>query len=100
MIPVTAYATLAVALFAVGVFGLLTQKTTLRVLISVELIVNAATINFVAFAQHHGQADGLVFALFAIALAAAEAAVGLALAINVYRHYHSVDLTKPTELRW
>lgn len=100
MIPVAAYAVLAVSLFAVGVFGLLTQKGALRLLISVELVLNAANINFVAFAKHWGEADGLAFAMFAIALAAAEAAVGLAIFIHLYRHFHTVDVTKPTELRW
>lgn len=100
MIAVAAYAGLAAALFAIGVFGLLTQRSALRLLVSVELVLNAANINFVAFAHHYGHADGLVFALLSIALAAAEAAVGLAIFIHLFRHLHTVDVTEPTELRW
>ena len=100
MIPVGLYATLAAALFAIGVFGLMTQRNALRILISVELVLNAANINFVAFAHHYGHADGLVFTLFVIALAAAEAAVGLGIFIHLYRHIGTVDVTKPRELRW
>lgn len=100
MIDVSWYASLAAAVFSIGVFGLLTQKSALRILISVELVLNAANINFVAFAHHYGHADGLVFTLFSIALAAAEAAVGLAIFIHMYRHIHTVDVTKPTQLRW
>ena len=100
MIPVTAAASLAAAVFALGVFGLMMQRSALRVLVSVELILNAANINFVAFAHHHGNADGLVFTLFTIALAAAEAAVGLAILIHMYRHMRSVDVDAATALRW
>ncbi len=100
MIPVSWYATLAALLFAIGVFGLLMQKNALRILISVELVLNAANINFVAFAHHYGHADGLAYTLFVIALAAAEAAVGLAIFIHLYRHMGTVDVTQPQELRW
>lgn len=100
MIPTNVVAILAAAVFCIGVFGLLTQKSALRILISVELVLNAANINFVAFANHYGHADGLVFALFVIAMAAAEAAVGLAIFIHLFRHMHTVDVTKPNELRW
>jgi NADH-quinone oxidoreductase subunit K len=100
MMPVAAYAALAAILFAIGVFGLMTNRSALRILISVELVLNAANINFVAFAHHHGQAEGLAYALFLIALAAAEAAVGLAIFIHVYRHVRSVDVDRSTLLRW
>ncbi len=100
MIPVAWYAMLAALLFAIGVFGLLMQKSALRILISVELVLNAANINFVAFANHYGHADGLAFTMFVIALAAAEAAVGLSIFIHLYRHMGTVDVTQPKELRW
>jgi len=100
MIPVVWYAILAAAVFAIGVFGLLTQKSALRILISIELVLNSANINFVAFANHHGQTDGLVFAMFVIALAAAEAAVGLAIFIHLFRHLGTVDVSRPKEMRW
>jgi NADH-quinone oxidoreductase subunit K len=100
MIPLSWSVGLACALLAVGVFGLLTQRSALRVLVSVELVLNAANINFVAFANYHGQSQGLVFALFSIALAAAEAAVGLGILIHFYRHARSVDVNASTMLRW
>ncbi|HLF16283.1 MAG TPA: NADH-quinone oxidoreductase subunit NuoK [Candidatus Thermoplasmatota archaeon] len=100
MIPVFWSATLAAALFSLGVFGLMLNRSALRILVSVELILNAANVNFVAFANHHGNADGLAFTLFSIALAAAEAAVGLAILIHLYRHIRTVDVTKSSMLRW
>ncbi len=100
MIDTNLYLSLAAALFAIGVLGVLTQKSALRILIAVELILNAANLNFVAFANHYGQADGIVFTLFSIALAAAEAAVGLGIFIHLYRHIQSVDVTNATELRY
>ena len=94
------YVTLAAALFALGVYGLLTQRNALRLLISVELVLNAANINFVAFANMHGDAAGLAFTLFSIALAAAEAAVGLAIFLHLYRHLRTVDVDRASALRW
>ena len=100
MIPLSYSVGLSSALLAVGVFGLLIQRSALRVLVSVELVLNAANINFVAFANANGHADGLLFALFSIALAAAEAAVGLAILIHFYRHGRTVDVNRSTLLRW
>ncbi len=100
MIPITWSLTLSSCLLAVGVFGLLAQRSALRVLVSVELVLNAANINFVAFANLWGQSQGLLFTLFVIALAAAEAAVGLAILLHVYRHVRSVDLNALSTLRW
>ncbi len=100
MLPVNYYVTLAAALFALGLFGVMTQRSALRILISVELILNAANINFVAFANHYGDVHGLSFTLFSIALAAAEAAVGLAIFIHLYRHVRTVDVDQATALRW
>jgi NADH-quinone oxidoreductase subunit K len=100
MIPIQWSVLLSCTLLAIGVLGLLMQRSALRVLVSVELILNAANINFVAFANYHGRADGLVFTFIVIALAAAEAAVGLAILIHWFRHGRSVDVNKATMLRW
>ncbi len=100
MIPTTWAILLSAALFAVGVMGIMLNRSALRILISIELVLNAANINFVAFAQHHGQSDGLTYTLFSIALAAAEAAVGLAILIHLYRHLQTVDADTATALRW
>lgn len=100
MIPLAWSVTLAAGLFCLGVYGLLTQKNALRILIAVELVLNAANLNFVAFASHQGTMDGIAFTLFSIALAAAEAAVGLAILLQVYRHVRTVDVTRSSTLRW
>lgn len=100
MIPIQWTVLLSCTLLAVGVLGLLMQRSALRVLVSVELILNAANINFVAFANYWGRSDGLVFTFIVIALAAAEAAVGLAILIHWFRHGRSVDVNKATMLRW
>lgn len=100
MIPLSWSVTLACALFAIGVLGLLTQKSALRILVATEFVLNAANINLVAFANHSGDPNGLVLTLFVIAFAAAEAAVGLGILIHLYRHVRTVDVTKSTSLRW
>lgn len=100
MIPLSWSLTLAAGLFAIGVFGLLTQKSALRILVATEFVLNAANINFVAFANHNGDPNGLILVFFSIALAAAEAAVGLGILIHLYRHVRTVDVTKVSLLRW
>ena len=94
MIPTQAYVLLSLAMLSLGILGILTQKSALRLLISVELILNAANVNFVAFANHYGNADGYVFTLFVIALAAAEAAVGLAFMEGVMGLFQRAPIPK------
>jgi NADH-quinone oxidoreductase subunit K len=79
-------------LFATGVGGVLTRKNALIVFMCVELMLNAVNLSFVAFARHTGAVDGQVFALFVMAVAAAEAAVGLALVILLFRNRVTVSL--------
>ncbi len=79
-------------LFALGAIGVLTRRNVLIVLMSIELMLNAVNLAFVGFARHLGQVDGHVFAIFVMAVAAAEAAVGLALVLLLFRHKTSVDL--------
>ena len=90
---------LATALFCVGVFGLLSRRQPIAVLLSVELMANAANIVFVAFGRFRGGSTGQVFAIFSIALTVAEVAVGLALVILLYRSYHDASLDRATEMR-
>jgi NADH:ubiquinone oxidoreductase subunit K len=85
---------LAAFLFCVGVYGVLARKNGVLVLMSVELILNAVNINLVAFGAFHGTVTGQVFALFVIAIAAAEVGVGLAIVLLIYRNKHSIDLTE------
>lgn len=79
-------------LFAIGVAGVLIRKNALIVFMSIELMLNAVNLSFVAFSRHVGSIDGQVFAVFVMAVAAAEAAVGLALVILLFRNRVTVDL--------
>ncbi len=85
---------LAAFLFCVGVYGVLARKNGVLVLMSVELILNAVNINLVAFGAFHHTVVGQVFALFVIAIAAAEVGVGLAIVLLIYRNRRSIDLTE------
>ncbi|MFP8955846.1 NADH-quinone oxidoreductase subunit NuoK [Natronosalvus vescus] len=94
------YVLLSLALFCIGLFGVLTRRNALMFLMSVELMLNAANINLIAFAFYHGNLTGQVFALFTMALAAAEVAVGLGIILVLYRNFRDVDVTVPSEMRW
>ncbi len=89
-------------LFAVGLAGALTRRNTILVLVGIELMLNAANLNFVAFwrfGPHAAASTGMIFVLFSIGVAAAEAAVGLALILAVYRHAKTTDLSQLTGRR-
>ena len=95
----SAYLLLSAALFALGIYGLLSRRNAIGLLISIELMINAANINFVAFGCYRGVATGQAFALFATALTVAEVAVGLSLVILLYRARRDVSVDSATELR-
>ncbi len=82
----------SVALLGIGIYGLAVKRNFIRMLFAVEIIINAANLNLVAFARYLPHSGGQTFALFSIAIAAAEVAVGLALIIVAYRMYHNVDI--------
>jgi NAD(P)H-quinone oxidoreductase subunit 4L len=86
-------------LFCVGVYGALARKNAVLVLMSIELILNAVNINLVAFGAYRHNVAGQVFALFVIAIAAAEVGVGLAIVLLIYRNTHSIDLDKVAEMK-
>ncbi len=88
------------ALFAVGVFGVLAQRNAVMVLMSIELMLNAVNVNLVAFSQYLGDLTGQVFALFVIAVAAAEVGIGLAIVILLYRNRESINVDEVNLLRW
>jgi NADH-quinone oxidoreductase subunit K len=94
MIPLTWYLILAAGLFCVGVFGALARRNAVGVLMGIELMLNAVNINLVAFWRYTdvSQTTGQMFAIFVIAVAAAEAAVGLALLIAIYRQRNTVNV--------
>ncbi len=85
-------------LFSIGVLGVLTRRNALILFMCVELMLNAVNLSFVALSRLHG-VDGQVFVLFVMTVAAAEAAVGLAIVISVFRHYRTVDLGRIRLLR-
>ncbi|UAL52111.1 NADH-quinone oxidoreductase subunit NuoK [Metabacillus dongyingensis] len=93
-IPLSAFLVLAMILFCIGLYGALTKRNTVIVLISIELMLNAANINLVAFSKYGVVPDitGQVFSLFTITIAAAEAAVGLAILFALYRNRRSVNI--------
>ena len=90
---------LGAALFCIGVYGVLARKNGMLVLMSIELILNAVTLNLVAFALMNGAIDGQVFALFVIAIAAAEVGVGLAMVLMIYRNRKSIALDELSEMK-
>ena len=90
---------LSAILFSTGVYGVLSKKNAILVLMSIELILNAVNINLVAFGAHNGTIAGSVFALFVIAVAAAEVGVGLAIVLLIYRNRRSVDLDDVAQMK-
>ena len=91
MIPVEYFLILSAPLFFIGVFGFVTRRDLVAMLISVELVLNSVDLNFAVFNRmlFPGQLEGFFFTLFSIGVSAAETAVALAIIINVYRNYHS-----------
>jgi len=98
-VTLSSYILLASALFAVGVYGLLTRRQAIGILLSIELMANAANLSFVAFARFHAGAAGQMFALFGLAITVAEVAVGLALVILLYRTYGHTQIDAAREMK-
>ncbi|MGQ0563177.1 MAG: NADH-quinone oxidoreductase subunit NuoK [Gemmatimonadota bacterium] len=90
---------LSAILFSLGVFGVLIRRNAIIMFMCIELMLNAVNLSFVAFSRTAG-IDGQVFVFFVMAVAAAEAAVGLALVISIFRHAQSVDMKNFNLLRW
>jgi NADH:ubiquinone oxidoreductase subunit K len=99
--PLQGYLLVSAFLFCVGLAGALARRNAILVLVGIELMLNAANLNFIAFWRYGvgTGSDGILFVIFSIAVAAAEAAVGLALIISIYRHYKTVNLDKVDELK-
>jgi NADH-quinone oxidoreductase subunit K len=98
----TSYLLLSALLFSIGLAGALTRRSAILVLIGIELMLNAANLNFIAFWRYgpHPEAlTGVMFAVFSITVAAAEAAVGLGLILAMYRHFKTTDLDQVTHMR-
>ena len=90
---------LAALLFSIGVYGVIARRNAVMVLMSIELILNSVNLNFIAFALMQGSIEGHIFALFVIAIAAAEVGVGLAMVLLIYRNRKSILLDEPSELK-
>jgi NADH:ubiquinone oxidoreductase subunit K len=90
---------LGAVLFCIGVYGVIARKNAVMVLMSIELILNSVNINLLAFSQLHHNLDGNVFALYIIAVAAAEVGVGLAMVLMVYRNRKSISLDELSEMK-
>jgi len=102
MTPLASYLLVSALLFSIGLVGALTRRNSVLVLVGIELMLNAANLNFIAFWRYGpnpAALTGIMFAIFAIGVAAAEAAVGLALIISIYRHYKTTNLDQIDSMR-
>jgi len=115
MVPLSHYLILGAILFSLGVFGALTRRNAIAILMSIELMLNAVNLNFIAFARYQylpqttiqeqvfalqGALQGQVFAIFVITVAAAEAAVGLAIVLGLYRNFKTVNVDEINLMKW
>jgi len=96
------YLSLSAILFSIGIYGAVTRRNAIGVLMAIELMFNAANINFVAFSKFITPTllTGQIFAIFVIAIAAAEATVGLAIVILIYRHHKEINVDKINVMKW
>jgi len=92
--------TFSAVLFATGVYGVLARRNAVLVLMSIELMLNAVNVNLIAFSQALGDLTGQVFALFVIAVAAAEVGIGLAIVILIYRNRETINVDEVNLLKW
>ncbi len=101
-IPIEHILFVSTALFFTGMYGLFTRRNLITMLMSIELILNSVNINFVVFNKYlyPGKLDGIFFSIFIITIAAAEAAVAIAIVINLYRSHNSIDVEETTDLKF
>ncbi len=99
MITITHYLILAALTFFIGMAGVLVRRNAITVFMCIELMLNSVNLTFIAFSKYRIDLDGHIFAFFVMAVAAAEAAVGLALILHLFRHYRSVNVDSAHELR-
>ncbi len=100
MVTLDHYLILSAILFAIGTAGVFLRRNLITILLSIEIMLNAANLTFVAFGRWLGEVDGQIIVFFVITVAAAEAAVGLALVIALFRHRESLDPDSYADLRW
>ncbi|MCH2656512.1 MAG: NADH-quinone oxidoreductase subunit NuoK [Tepidiformaceae bacterium] len=102
MIPLENYLVLSGILFSLGVYGVLSRRNAVLVLMSVELMLNAVSINFIAFSAYLDvtQITGVIFAIFVVAVAAAEIGLALAIVLRIFRNRSSINIDEAAELKW
>jgi NADH-quinone oxidoreductase subunit K len=100
VIPLGHYLVLSAVLFAIGTTGVFLRRNLITILLSVEIMLNAVNLSFVAFGRAHGTVDGQIITFFVMTVAAAEAAVGLAIVIALFRHRESLNPEAFTLLKW
>ncbi len=99
MLPIQYYIGLSVILFTLGALGVLIRRNAIIIFMSIELMLNASNLAFVAFARIHGSLSGQIFVFFVMAVAAAEVAVGLALIVAIFRSKHNIDIDQINTLK-
>ena len=100
MIPLSHYLIVSAVLFAIGTAGVFVRRNLITILLSIEIMLNAVNLSFVAFGRAQGSVEGQIITLFVMTVAAAEAAVGLALVIALFRHRESLNPDAFTSLKW
>lgn len=100
MVPLSYYIILSAAIFTIGVAGVIARRNALIIFLSIELMLNAANLAFVAFARFADQMSGQIFVFFTISVAAAEVAIGLAIIIALYRNKESLDVDEVNLMKW
>ena len=100
MIPLSHYLIVSAILFAIGTAGVFLRRNLIVVLLSIEIMLNAVNLTFVAFGRHLGTVDGQIIVFFVMTVAAAEAAVGLAIIISIHRHKDTLDVDAFNIMKW
>ena len=100
MIPLSHYLIVSAILFAIGTAGVFLRRNLITILLSIEIMLNAVNLSFIAFGRQLGNVDGQIIVFFVMTVAAAEAAVGLAIVISLYRHRESLNPDAFTLLKW
>ncbi len=100
MVPVSAYLILAIVLFGIGTIGVMISRNMIVLFMAIELMLNAANLALIAFSRAIGNMDGQVFVFLVLTVAAAEAAVGLAMIITIYRNRDSINIDRFSMMKW
>ncbi|MGM0506263.1 MAG: NADH-quinone oxidoreductase subunit NuoK [Bacteroidota bacterium] len=100
MIGIDWYLSLSAILFTIGAVGVLIRRNAIVVFMCIELMLNSVNISLISFASYHGDITGQILVFFALAVAAAEAVIGLAIILAIFRNHLSIDVTKVNLLRW